>query len=343
MLDDLKFIHEKDAQDALGIAEKQWQQLEQKFVIPDLAFPVENIVCFGMGGSALSALISKSWPGYSIPFEIVRDYELPTYVSDKSLLIFTSYSGNTEETLECLKKAQSRSAHIIVIASGGQLQLIAQQNNYSFALIPKIEQPRFAALYILKAIVTILEKAKLLGEENAEQSLHEGAQFLKQQVQTWRPDVPTKDNLAKQIAQELMGKSVVVYSGPKLYPAAYKWKININENAKHIAWCNQLPEMNHNELLGWTEQPVQKPYAIIDIRSKLEHERIQKRFEITERLLSGRRPSPMVVDPKGQNLLEQLLYTIALGDFVSLYLALLNGLNPTPVELIEKLKQALTN
>ncbi len=341
MLDDLKFIHEKDAQDALGIAEKQWQQLEQTFELPNLSFPVENIVCFGMGGSALSALISSSWPGYNLPFEIVRDYALPSYVSDKSLLIFTSYSGNTEETLECLKQAEGKSAHIVAIASGGQLESIARQKNYPLALIPKVEQPRFAALYILKAIVTILEKANLVAQTSAEQSLHSGGQFLRQQIQNWLPTVPTKDNLAKQIAQELMGKSVVIYSGPKLFPAAYKWKISFNENAKHIAWCNQLPEMNHNEILGWTEQPVQKPYAVIDLRSNLEHPRVQKRFEITQRLLSGRRPSPIIVEPKGENILEHLLYAIALGDFVSLYLALLNGLNPTPVDLIEKLKKAL--
>src|SRR5262249_53882144 len=151
--------------------------------------------------------------------------------------------------------------------------------------------------------------------------------------------MPTANNQAKQIAQELMGKSVVIYGGPLMFPAAYKWKISFNENAKHIAWCNQLPEANHNEILGWTEQPVQKPYAVIDIRSSLENERVQKRFEVTERILSGKRPAAIVVQPQGNNVLEQLVWAIALGDFVSLYLALLNGLNPTPVNLIEKLKQ----
>ncbi len=341
MLDDLKYIHEHDGQDALGIAEKQWQQLENVLELPDLSMSVDNIVYAGMGGSALSALISQSWPGYHLPFEVIRGYTLPAYVGNKTLCIIASYSGNTEETLACLEQAQAKAAHIVIIAGGGKLQAVAQQNNYPLALIPKVEQPRFAALYILKAIVTILEKAKLVASEEAEQNLHQAGQFLRQSIQAWLPTVPAANNQAKQIAQELMGKSIVIYSGPELFPAAYKWKISFNENAKQIAWCNQLPEANHNEILGWTQQPVQKPYSVIDIRSNLEHPRIQKRFLVTERLLSGLRPSPIVINPTGETLLQQLLWTITLGDFVSLYLALLNGLNPTPVELIEKLKKAL--
>jgi glucose/mannose-6-phosphate isomerase len=133
----------------------------------------------------------------------------------------------------------------------------------------------------------------------------------------------------------------VIYSGPKLAPAAYKWKISFNENAKHLAWCGQLPEFNHNEFIGWSKQPTDKPYEIIELRSSLEHPRVQKRFELTERLLSGQRPSPNVVAVQGSDLLEQLMWTLAFGDFVSIYTALLNGLNPTPVELIDRFKKSL--
>src|ERR1019366_3049011 len=177
----------------------------------------------------------------------------------------------------------------------------------------------------------------LIGEGKTTE-LHKAADWLKDQIAAWLPTVPAKYNRAKQIALELVGKSVVVYGGPKLYPAAYKWKISFNENAKHIAWTNQYSEFNHNEMLGWTKQPVDKPYAVVELRSQLEHPRIQKRFEVTQRLLSGLRPEPIVVEAEGQTLLEQLLWTITLGDFTSLYLALLNNLNPTPVELIEKFK-----
>ncbi|MEJ0072750.1 MAG: bifunctional phosphoglucose/phosphomannose isomerase [Candidatus Saccharibacteria bacterium] len=341
MLDDLQKIHERDPQDALGIAEKQWQQLEYVFDVDEPHLDVTNIVYGGMGGSALAALISRNWPGYSIPFEVVRDYDIPAYVSDKTFFIASSYSGNTEETISALAQAEAKGAHIAVISSGGKLQEIAQEKGYPFTLLPGGLQPRHAVLYNLKALVTLLEKAGLLAADAAEAELHRTAGYLKDKIQQWVPSVPTKDNLAKQIALECMGKSVVVYGGPKLAPAAYKWKISFNENAKHIAWWNQYSEFNHNEFLGWSEQPEQKPYTVIDLRSHLEHPQIQKRFEISARLLSGKRPDPIVVNAEGDSLLEQLLSTIALGDFVTLYTALLGNINPTPVDLIEKLKVEL--
>lgn len=341
MLDDLKYIHERDAQDALGIAEKQWQQLETTFDLPNIEGTFENIVHAGMGGSALWALVSLSWPGYNVPFDICRDYEIPRYVSGKTLFIASSYSGNTEETLSALAAAEERSAKIVVIASGGKLADIARAKNYPLAVLPQTSQPRFALLAGFKALVTLLERANIVAAEGAERTIHETAEYLKNAIATWLPTVSTKDNPAKQLALELMGKSVVIYAGPKLFPAAYKWKISFNENAKNIAWCNELPEFNHNEFNGWVSHPIDKPYAVIDLRSKLEHPRVQKRFEVTERLLSGKRPAPHVVEARGETLLEQLLWTTAFGDFVSLYLALLNGLNPSPVEYVEKFKQAL--
>ncbi len=346
MLDDLKYIHEKDAQDALGIAEKQWQQLEHVFDLGDWQTDntkIENIVFAGMGGSALAALISQSWPGYNLPFEITREYQIPAYVSEKTLFIASSYSGNTEETIEALEHAKDKGANIVVIASGGKMQELAQQYGYPFAQIPNGMQPRHAALYSLKALVTVLERAGLVAANSAEASLHQASLFIKNAVMLWRPDVKTSDNPAKQLALELSGKSPVIYAGPELWPVAYKWKISMNENAKNVAWCNAFPEFNHNEFLGWTSHPVDKPYAVIELKSNLEYQRVTKRFEVTNKLLSGRWPNPHVVEAKGGTLLEQLLYVIAMGDFVSIYLALLNGLNPTPVDLIEKFKAELNN
>ncbi len=115
----------------------------------------------------------------------------------------------------------------------------------------------------------------------------------------------------------------------------------MNENAKNVAWCGALPEFNHNEFLGWSSHPVDKPYAVIELQSFLEHPKVQKRFDASNRLLSGQWPAPHIIKVEGQHILSQLLWAIALGDFVSVYLALLNGLNPTPVDLIEKLKKEL--
>ena len=342
MLDDLKYIYERDAQDALGIAEKQWQQLGHEFEISNMEFrrDIYNVVVAGMGGSALAATIIQSWPQIMVPIEVVRNYDLPGSVNDKTLFVASSYSGNTEETLAALKQAEERGCQIVVIAAGGTLVTRAEEEHYPLFKLPAGLQPRMAVFYNLAALVQLLESTGLIGEGKTTE-LHKAADWLKDQIAAWLPTVPAKDNRAKQIALELVGKSVVVYGGPKLYPAAYKWKISFNENAKHIAWTNQYSEFNHNEMLGWTKQPVDKPYAVVELRSQLEHPRIQKRFEVTQRLLSGLRPEPIVVEAEGQTLLEQLLWTITLGDFTSLYLALLNNLNPTPVELIEKFKLAL--
>jgi glucose/mannose-6-phosphate isomerase len=341
MLDDLKLIHERDADDALGVADKQWQQLTQKYEVKLPEFkPIENVVLAGMGGSSLPAVYLRSWPGTNVPFEIVRDYSLPNYVNNKTLFISSSYSGNTEETLAALEEAEDKSAQIVVIAAGGKLAAKAKQRDYPLFVIPSGIQPRMSSFYFLAALMQLLEPLGIV-EPGKTEELQQTSEWLKDQTRLWRPEVPTKDNPAKQLALELMGKSVVVYSGPKLFPAANKLKICLNENSKNVAWVNQYSEFNHNEFVGWSSHPIDKPYAVVEIRSNLENPRIQKRFEISEKLLSGKRPQPEVINPIGDSLIKQLLWTSNFGDLTSLYVAILNGLNPTPVDLVEKLKQLL--
>ncbi|HSX53041.1 MAG TPA: bifunctional phosphoglucose/phosphomannose isomerase [Patescibacteria group bacterium] len=343
MLDDEQYIKQRDPQGALSVVSNQPKQLAHSFKFENSDLKkndCKNIVVAGMGGSALAATIIHVWPGLNIPLEVVRDYTLPDYVDAHTLVIASSYSGNTEETVSCLEEAGKLSAQIAVIAAGGKLAEAAAANKYPLMRIPDGLQPRMAVFYNLAALIQLLELSGL-ARKGSVNELRLAGQWLGEQTASWLPTSPTTNNQAKQIAQELMGKSVVIYGGPKLFPAAYKWKINFNENAKHIAWCNQLPEFNHNEFMGWTEQPVQKPYGVIDLRSNLEHPRVQKRFEVTEQLLSGKRPKPIVVQAEGKTILQQLLWTIALGDFVSIYLALLNNINPTPVDLIEKFKKSL--
>lgn len=339
MLDDLRYIHEHDLQDALGIAEKQYQQLSTEFDFKVEPKTINNVIVAGMGGSALAGLVAQTWLDLSLPLEVVRNYSLPNYASSQTLVVISSYSGNTEETISALAEAEKRGCVIVIVASGGKLTEIARQKNYPLLLIPTGYQPRHATLFNLKALASIFDGYQLT--QGAVSNLMTQADFIKLSTSKLRPDIATKDNQAKTIALELTGKSIVVYSGPLMSAAAYKWKINFNENAKHIAWFNQLPEFNHNEFLGWTKQPVDKPYAVIDLRSRLENPRVQQRFELTQKLLSGMRPDPIVVQADGDSLLAQLLWLITLGDFTSIYLALLNGLNPTPVEMIERFKTAL--
>lgn len=345
MLDDLKYIHDRDAQDALGIAEKQWQQYQYSFgFVWQPPYPIHEVIVAGMGGSGLAAKAYQVAGDLQIPFVVVQDYSLPDRAGENTLLICSSYSGNTEEVLSVLDEVLDNERSnprpmIVVIASGGTLLARAKELNLPYLQLPSGYQPRFTFGYQYRALVELFAQTSLADGEVAQ--LEEAADWLKGQMADWTAVVPVARNPVKQLAQELMGRSPVVYAGPLLAPAAYKWKISFNENAKNVAWYNILPEFNHNEFLGWTSHPIDKPYAVIDLRSVLEHPRVRKRFEVTDRLLSGQRPAAHVINAQGETLIQQLLWTIAYGDFVSLYLALLNGLNPSPVDLIEKLKGEL--
>ena len=340
MLDDLNYISRTDKVDALEIAGSEPEQLTYTFDTKVGYQGIENVVYAAMGGSALAASLSQTWPGYKIPFEIVRGYNLPKYVSSKTLCIIASNSGNTEETLSALAEAEAMQAKIVIISGGGKLLEIAKAKDYPVAILPDAKQPRYAVFYNLKALVDIGKQVNIFSQSDFS-LLSSAVPFLREKIKDWTAIVPVRDNLAKQIALDCLGRSVVIYAGPLLAPAAYKWKISFNENAKHVAWCGFYSEFNHNEFIGWSQQPVDKPYCIIDLRSNLEHPRIQKRFILSARLLSGKRPEPIVVDVLGDNIVEQMLYAVLLGDFTTLYTAIASGIDPAPVDLVEKFKLML--
>lgn len=342
MLDDLKIIHHRDKSDALGTVAKQWQQLQHDFskvTVAD-ADHIFNIVLAGMGGSALAAALAARIYAIQEPFEIVRDYDVPEYVDGDTLFIASSYSGNTEETLSALEQAQTKGATIAVIAAGGELARIAKKHGYPFYKLPEGIQPRMAAFYNLAALTQLLTSNGLIHDE-AVAELREAGNWLATKMTTWLPDIATTKNQAKQLAQDCIGLSPVIYAGPLLYPAAYMWKISFNENAKNVAWCNQFSEFNHNEMAGWQSHPVDKPYKLICLRSSFDHPQIAKRFEISDKLLSGKWPHPTTVAAVGDTHLRQVLWTVALGDFVSIYTAILNNVDIASVAVQEKLKQEL--
>lgn len=344
MLDDLKYINQKDTYDALGIIGKQWEQLSTSYDLPEIDRKFANIVHAGMGGSALWAIVGTVWPGFTLPFEIVKDYDIPAYVNEDTLFIAASVSGNTEETLSALAQAEEKGAFVVVIASGGKLEAIATEKNYPFIKLPQVRPPRYGMFNGLKGLALLGEKLGILDTENAVAELEGASEFVKSAVDSWKADVPTERNLAKQLALEAAGTSVVIYSGPALAPAAHKWKIGFNENAKNVAWEYTFPEFNHNEFTGWTSHPVDKPYRIFYLLSSYDNDRIKKRFSLSEKLLSGRWVSPTNVEVQGETLLEQLLWSIALGDFVSVYTALLNGTSPIDMgddDIIERFKKEM--
>jgi len=341
MLDDLKYIHDKDTADALGIIEKQWKQLVQTYGVEFTPqSEIRNIVLSGMGGSGWPAKYINSWPGVTVPFEVSSNYSVPNYVNENTLVIASSYSGNTEETLSALEDAESRGAQIVVMAAGGKLMEKAHEKGYPLYAIPSGTQPRMSSFYFIAAFIELFAPLGLI-DSSALETRKEVSAWLEGQITSWKADVPTAQNPAKQLALEMAGKTAIIYSGPLLAPVANKMKICMNENAKNLAWWGQLPEFSHNEFIGWSSHPVDKPFAVVEFRSNLEHPRVQKRFEITERMLSGKRPSPHVITPLGDTLPQQMFWASMFGDFVCTYVALLNGIDPTPVDLVEKFKAEL--
>ncbi len=343
MLDDKNIIKQRDPQDALGFAAKQPEQLAHNFGIAHTATfskPIYNVVFAGMGGSSLVAELARTWPEIKEPFVVSKEYTLPAFVDEDTLVIASSYSGNTEETLEALDEARKKGAQIAIITHGGKLLERAKKHGDILAEIPHCPQPRTSVFYAYRALVEIFVAAKLT-PESAIAELTALVEPLEQAVNQWTQDMPSGHNMAKQLAERMAGKTPIIYAGPLMYPAAYKWKIGVNENAKNTAWCNMLPEFNHNEFLGWSSHPIEKPFAVIDLLSSFEHPRVQKRFEVSDRMLSGMRPASINIEAKGGSVLEHMLYLVLFGDFTTTYLAFLNGVNPTPVALVEKFKKEL--
>lgn len=343
ILDDKNVIAQRDPQDALGFAASQPEQLGHEFGIEAAHFvdkQIHAIVFAGMGGSSLVAEFARTWPALHVPFVICKEYKLPSFVNEHTLVICASYSGNTEETLETLAEAEASGAMIAIVAHGGKLVERAKAHGHILAQLPEAPQPRTGVFAAYRALIEILVAAGQV-PKSALGELAALIEPLEAATKQWLPNVPLEQNYAKQLANQLVGKTLIVYGGPLMYPAAYKWKIDANENAKNTAWCNFLPEFNHNEFIGWSSHPVEKPFGVIDLISHFEHPRVLKRFELIDRMLSGMRPKAIRIEAQGKSVLEHLLYLVLLGDFATTYLALLNGVNPTPVDLVEKFKKEL--
>ncbi|HSX00607.1 MAG TPA: bifunctional phosphoglucose/phosphomannose isomerase [Candidatus Saccharimonas sp.] len=350
VLDQPEYIARYDKYAVLGVVASQPEQLRHEFALGDLGdlSGVRQVVVAGMGGSALAAELVKTWLGerLTVPMVIVRDYALPGFVGPQTLVMASSYSGNTEEALAAYEDAARRGAKMVVMAAGGELLEAARANGHAHLPLPQHHphfdlppglQPRLAVWFGVKALAVLLEKAGLVRGAAAE--LAPTADWLEGHLAQWGGGVPAAQNRAKQIAMELAGHPVVIYGGPRLAPAAMKWKIDLNENGKNLAFYNYFSELNHNEFTGWLH-PLEHPFKVVELRSGLDNEQIQKRFDITNKLLADRF-TPIEVVAEGKTQLEQLLWTILLGDFVSAYVAFLNEIDPTPVELIEKLKHEL--
>lgn len=347
MLDDDNILNQRDPHGALTVAADEINQVIYDAVIESGDHDgrvLHRIVYAGMGGSALAASVVSRWLAETlpVPFELIREYELPRYVDPGTLVIVASYSGNTEESLSALQQALDKGAQIAIIAAGGALIEAARREHIAHIALPSGIQPRMSLLYFLRAITQLLAHFGCTDHSlyDAIASTH---QELEPLVRQWTRDIPTEHNYAKQLALIAVGKTPVFYGGRLTAPVAYKWKISWNENAKNVAFCNEYPEANHNDFLGWTSHPIEKPFAVFDLVSSYEHPRIKLRFQLTDRLLSGMRPKSTVIELVGTTPIAQLVWGCILADYASIYTGILNGVDPVPVELIEKLKVELAN
>ena len=347
ILDNAQIIRQKDPSGALNVIASQFEQAIFDAKVWNDTHDnreITSLVVSGMGGSALAALMLKAvlQSKLAISFDIIRGYDLPAYVNEKTLVIASSYSGNTEETLSALEQAEHKGAQVGILASGGKLIDIASNYDIAHVTLPAGIQPRMAVLYNLRGLAALLQTFGVI-EPGLLEEIADLSEWLGQESRLWAPEIPTNENYAKQLALDAVGKTPVFYGGATTASLAYKWKISWNENAKNVAFWNEYPEFNHNEFLGWVSHPVEKPFEIFDIKSSFERPRILQRFELSDRLLSGKRPHAQAIELKGNSLLAQLLWGSILADYASAYTAILNGVDPTPVVLIEKLKQELAD
>ncbi len=343
-LDNANFLAQKDPEGALKVIATQYEQLLFDAKVWNEEHDdreLTGVVVTGMGGSALAALLVQVWfkDLLKIPFEVIRGYDLPAYVGHNTLVIASSYSGNTEETMSALEQAEHCGSQLGVVSSGGKLIDFAGGYDIAHVSVPEGLQPRMAVIYELRGLIALLENFGVVHGKSEELAKLSG--WLGRESAQWATDVPTSENFAKQLAEQAVGKTSIFYGGALTAPLAYKWKISFNESAKNTAFWNEYPEYDHNEFLGWTSHPIEKPFAIFDLISNLEHPQILKRFEISDRLLSGKRPKATTIELAGDSVIAQLLWGSILADYTSVYLAVLNGVDPSPVELIEKLKKEL--
>jgi len=338
-LDDREALARLDPGGMLAILEDFSEQcraaLELEPSIPvDLSGP-ERMITTGMGGSAIVGDLLERL--IELPVTANRGYRLPP-LDERSLVIGISYSGNTEETLSTVELALKRGIRLLLVSSDGELEQLAYEHNVPLIKVPGGLQPRAALGYLLLPLLRLLSLAGLFSEGE----LLRLPDFLNKIGARWGRAIPLEDNWAKRLAQGLYGKIPLIYGVEGTTDvAALRWKTEINENGKQPAFWNYFPELNHNEIVGFERADLLPNMRVILLRSALDQQRNRARLEITKLSLKERGIEYEEAWAAGEGRLEQLLSLIHLGDFVSVYLALLNGVDPTPIRPIAELKEQL--
>jgi glucose/mannose-6-phosphate isomerase len=302
--------------------------------------PTGLVLC-GMGGSAIGAdLMLACLPGLDVPATVVRGYELPAWAGPRTLVIAVSHSGETEETLSCVTAALARGCRPVCVASGGALARLAEEHGLSLVRVPAGGQPRAAVGYLTAPLLAAVEAAGLA--DRVKDSVDEAAAVLRDGNESLGPERPAAANPAKALALRLHRRQAVVYGAGLTAPAARRWKGQINENAKAPAFWNELPELDHNELVGWTSLPlVASSSLVVLLEDAAADPRLRRRAELTTMELEATGVAVEHAYARGDSRLARLFSLVQLGDYVSFYLALLYGVDPTPVQALQDFKARL--
>jgi glucose/mannose-6-phosphate isomerase len=346
-LDDPELYRKLDPGNMLGrIAElpqqcqEAWRRAMDFDLPPDYA-EIDKVVISGMGGSAIGGelLASLAAAEATVPILVHRDYGLPSFVDARTLVIASSYSGMTEETVSSLNQALTTPARKLVITSGGRLRAIAEEKRIPVFTIDYPAQPRAALAHNFIPLVAILHKLGLIGDKS--QDIAETVKVLDELKLTIGHDRPIDSNPAKQLATRLLGHIVIIYGAGILSEVARRWKTQINENSKAWSFYEVFPELNHNAIVGY-EFPAESKVFVVLLRSPESDPQTQLRYQVTCEHLAKKNISYEIIDAVGESPLSQMLSLILFGDYVSYYLALLYQVDPTPVTAIAYLKQRLS-
>ena len=302
-----------------------------RFINPGKEF--NNVVVTGLGGSGIGGSIVQNYvfDKMKIPFLVNKDYSLPSFINSKSLVIVCSYSGNTEETLMAMQEAIRKRATIVCITSGGKVADIANKKKIDCILVPAGMPPRTCLGYSLVQILYVLAQYSLITNQFEKDLLRTIKQMKDGELETQKK--------AMAIAKKLLGKLPIIYSAGNFEGVAIRFRQQLNENSKVLAWHGVVPEMNHNELVGWKDQADDK--AVIILRNKEDFDRVQTRIEINKKIIKKYTKTIIEIYSEGKSYLEEAFYIIHLTDWVSVFLSDLRGVDSMEVKVIDFLKNSL--
>jgi glucose/mannose-6-phosphate isomerase len=294
---------------------------------------IRNVLICGLGGSGIGGTIVSDIisPKVDIPITATKDYSIPNFVNEHTLVIANSYSGNTEETLYALEKCQSRAAEIAVITSGGKLKAIAEENKYNKIIIPGNQPPRAMFGYAFTELFFMLNHYGII-DDSFKSDFTKAIELL----DTEKSDIQEQ---AMSLAKKMYKQTPVIYVANGFEGVAVRFRQQINENSKMLCWHHVVPEMNHNELLGWRTNV--NDLAVVYFRNKSDYDRNQIRMDINKKVISKFTESITEIWSKGDSLIENSLYHINLGDWVSWYLSEMNNVDAIEIDVIDFLKGEL--